>query len=94
MSVFNNPLEWAKEMNRLMGTGEINSKNYLTDCANAVIYVKETAEENVRLKEQLADLWAFVKAWEEWDENFFYDETATNKLKALRNNLKKWEGKI
>lgn len=44
MSVYNHPLEWAREMDRMMGKGEINKDNYLTDCANAVVYVRETAE--------------------------------------------------
>jgi hypothetical protein len=44
MSVHNHPLEWAKEMNRLMTIGEMNKDNYLTNCANAVVFVTETAK--------------------------------------------------
>jgi hypothetical protein len=53
MSVHNHPLEWAKEMDRLMGNGTINKDNYLTDCANAVVYVRETAERIAAMMEQL-----------------------------------------
>lgn len=50
MSVFNHPTEWCREMNLMLAKGEINKENYLTDCANAVVYVQETTELNKKLK--------------------------------------------
>jgi len=54
MSVFNNPIEWANEMNVMLGKGEINIDNYLTDCANAVVYVRESAIKIEQLERDLA----------------------------------------
>jgi chromosome segregation ATPase len=54
MSVHKHPREWAREMDMMMGKGEINKDNYLTDCANAVVYVRESAEKIAKLEAELA----------------------------------------
>ena len=38
----------------MMGKGEINKDNYLTDCANAVVYVRESADKIERLESELS----------------------------------------
>ena len=53
MSVHKHPREWAREMDMMMGKGEINKDNYLTDCANAVVYVGESAEKIAKLEAEL-----------------------------------------
>jgi hypothetical protein len=39
----------------MMGTGELNKENYLTDCANAVVYVQESAAKIAALESDLAE---------------------------------------
>ena len=55
MSVHHDPLAWAREMDSLMGSGHINADNYLTDCANAVLYVRDTTMKNQHLERELAE---------------------------------------
>jgi hypothetical protein len=42
-------------MDMLMGNGTINKDNYLTDCANAVVYVRESADKIDQLERALAN---------------------------------------
>jgi len=55
MSVHLHPQEWSNEMNRLLGSGEINRNNYMTDLANAVVYVRDSATKIVELERELAE---------------------------------------
>ena len=56
MSVSDRPIEWANEMDRIMlRTDIINKENYLTDLANAVVYVKETHKKMDKLVDILND---------------------------------------
>jgi len=61
VSVFNRPLAWADEMDRMFTDKTINKENYLIDLANAVVYVRETARNNEQLERQLADAQLCIK---------------------------------
>ena len=55
MSVFNTPKEWADEMNRLFLNGFLNKDNYEVDVANAVVYVRQSADKISELEAELAE---------------------------------------
>jgi hypothetical protein len=71
-------------MDRMMGKGEINKDNYLTDCANAVVYVRETAE---KLTAITAELDALKEAKDRATERAWRAESKLSEKWGLRHEI-------
>jgi len=56
VSVFNDPYKWAREMNRLLQTKDLNKDSYAQDVLNAIVAVIDINKRNEELEAEVVRL--------------------------------------